>query len=133
MNIEQFIAAMPKVELHVHLEGSIRPQTLLDLASRNGVPLPASTIDGLQGWYHFTDFQHFIEVYATTVSCLRSPEDIELITRELLSGQKAQNILHSEVTYTPFPIYRHRGCRSVSNWPQSIERKRGVRKSLAFP
>jgi adenosine deaminase len=108
MTIEDFIAAMPKVELHVHLEGSIRPQTLLDLAARNGGSLPGSTAEDLQSWYHFTDFQHFIEVYATTVSCLRSPEDIELITREFLVNQKAQNILHSEVTYTPFPLYRDR-------------------------
>lgn len=106
MTTDDFIAAMPKVELHVHLEGSIRPQTLLDLAKRNGVSLPGRTVEDLQSWYRFTDFSHFIDVYRTTVSCLRSPDDIELITREFLIGQKAQNILHSEVTYTPFPLYR---------------------------
>src|SRR2546430_16057185 len=99
---------MPKIELHVHLEGSIQPQTLLDLAERNRVQLPARTVEGLQSWYRFTDFAHFITVYATTVSCLRGPDDIELITREFLTGQKAQNVLHSEVTYTPFPLYRDR-------------------------
>jgi adenosine deaminase len=104
VTIENFIVAMPKVELHVHLEGAIRPETLLALARRHGVSLPAHTVEGLQSWYHFTDFQHFIEVYATTVSCLRSPDDIELVTREFLLGQKAQNVLHSEVTYTPFPL-----------------------------
>jgi adenosine deaminase len=109
MSIDDFIAAMPKVELHVHLEGSIRPQTLLALAKRHGVSLPARTVEGLQSWYQFTDFTHFIEVYATTVSCLRSADDIELITREFLLGQKAQNILHSEVTYTPFPLYHDCG------------------------
>src|SRR5436305_484210 len=108
MIIDDFIAAMPKVELHVHLEGSIRPETLLDLAGRNGVSLPASTVEGLQSWYRFTDFPHFIVVYATVVSCLQSADDIELITREFLLGQKSQNVLHSEVTYTPFPLYRDR-------------------------
>src|SRR5216684_3082259 len=108
MTIEDFIAAMPKVELHVHLEGSIRPQTLLDLAKRHGVSLPARTVGDLQSWYRFTDFPHFIEVYATVVSCLHAADDIELVTREFLLGQKAQNILHSEVTYTPFPLYRDR-------------------------
>jgi adenosine deaminase len=108
LTVEDFIPLMPKVELHVHLEGSIRPQTLLGLAERNGVTLPGRPAEDLQSWYHFTDFQHFIEVYATTVSCLRSHDDIELITREFLLDQKAQNILHSEVTYTPFPLYRDR-------------------------
>src|SRR5690348_3588933 len=100
MTVNDFIAAMPKVELHVHLEGSIHPQTLLGLAQRNGVSLPGNSVEELQSWYRFTNFFHFMEVYATTVSCLRSPDDIELITREFLLRQKAQNILHSEVTYT---------------------------------
>jgi aminodeoxyfutalosine deaminase len=108
MTIDDFISAMPKVELHVHLEGSIRPQTLLRLAAQNKVSLPARTVEDLQAWYRFTDFPHFIDVYATMVSCIRGPDDIELITREFLLGQKAQNVLHSEVTYTPFPIYRDR-------------------------
>ena len=64
MTMDDFIAAMPKVELHVHLEGSIQPQTLLDLAERNRVQLPARTVEGLQSWYRFTDFAHFITVYA---------------------------------------------------------------------
>src|SRR6266478_4155133 len=108
MTIEDFIAAMPNVELHVHLEGSIRPQTLLGLAKRNRVALPAETVEDLQSWYRFTDFPHFIDIYATVVSCVHTPDDIELITREFLLGQKAQNILHSEVTYTPFPLYHDR-------------------------
>ena len=56
MSIEQFIRLMPKVELHVHLEGSIRPATLLALAERNGVALPADSVEGLEAWYQFTDF-----------------------------------------------------------------------------
>jgi len=109
MSLDSFIRAMPKVELHVHLEGSIRPETLLKLANRNHVPLPADSVDGLKKWYTFTDFPHFIEVYATISSCLRTASDIELIAREFLSGQAAQNIVHSEVTYTAFSIYRDSG------------------------
>ena len=54
---------MPKVELHVHLEGAVRPETLLKLAQRHGVELPADTIEGLQDWYRYIDFPHFVEVY----------------------------------------------------------------------
>ena len=63
MTIETFIRAMPKVELHVHLEGSTRPATLPKLASRHPVARPANPVEGLREWYTFTDFPHFIELY----------------------------------------------------------------------
>ena len=106
MSIERFIQAMPKVELHVHLEGSIRPATLLKLAQRNRVPLPADTVEGLQEWYRFRDIAHFVEIYDRVSRCIRTPGDIELIAREFLAHQAAQNIRYSEVTYTPFTHYR---------------------------
>ena len=87
---------MPKVELHVHLEGSIRPATLLDLAARHGEPLPASTVEELQDWYEYRDFDHFIEVFLAAARCLKTPEDIHRITMDFLDGQAAQNVLHSE-------------------------------------
>ena len=93
---------MPKVELHVHLEGSIQPETLLLLARRNSVTLPATTVEGLRRWYKFTDFPHFVEIYLAISACVCSPEDIEFIAREFLRGQAAQRILHSEVTFSPY-------------------------------
>ena len=51
MSIAEAVAALPKVELHVHLEGAIRPETLLHLAQRNGMALPATDIAGLRDWY----------------------------------------------------------------------------------
>jgi adenosine deaminase len=104
-SIEHFITKMPKVELHVHLEGSVRPETLLKLADRHHVSLPADDVAGLRKWYTFRDFDHFIEIYMTISSCLRTAEDIELIAREFLIGQAEQNILYSEVTFTPFNQY----------------------------
>jgi adenosine deaminase len=97
-----FIRRMPKVELHVHLEGAIQPATLLALAERNQVALPANEVTGLQRWYRFTDFKHFIEIYLTISSCLCTPEDLELIARDFLRNQAAQNIRYSEVTFTPY-------------------------------
>lgn len=99
-SLETLIRAMPKVELHVHLEGSIRPETLLDLAARNGVELPARSVDELREWYAFKNFDHFVEVYLAAASCIRSPADVERIASDFLEGQAAQNVLHSEVTYT---------------------------------
>ncbi|MFN0085579.1 MAG: adenosine deaminase [Blastocatellia bacterium] len=101
-SLAQIIRRMPKVELHVHLEGSIRPGTLLELARRNEIALPADDVEGLRRWYRFTDFKHFIEIYLAISACIRTPEDIELIARDFLQGQADQNIRYSEVTFTPY-------------------------------
>lgn len=99
-SLEALIRAMPKVELHVHLEGSIRPETLLELAERNDVRLPARSVPELREWYAFRNFDHFVEVYLAAASCIRTPADVERITTDFLEGQAAQNVLHTEVTYT---------------------------------
>ncbi len=109
MPLKSFIKAMPKVELHVHMEGSIRPETVLKLAQRHNIELPANSIEGLQEWYTFTDFDHFIEVYMAVAGCIRTPDDVELIAREFLIGQAKQNIIYSEVTYTAFTQYQQNG------------------------
>ena len=109
MSLEHLIQAMPKVELHVHLEGSIRPATVLKLAQRNHVPLPADTVEGLQEWYRFRDFAHFVEIYDRVSRCIQTPNDFELIAREFLAHQATQNIWYSEVTITPYTHYRLKG------------------------
>jgi adenosine deaminase len=98
-------APTPTVELHVHLEGAIQPATLLALAQRNRVALPATTEHGLREWYRFTDFAHFVQVYLTISDCIRTPDDIEHIARDFLAGQAAQHIIYTEVTYTAFTHY----------------------------
>lgn len=100
---------MPKVELHVHLEGAIQPATLLKLAQRHQMPLPADDVEGIQRWYTFTDFPHFVEVYMAISERLRTPEDIELIAREFFQGQADQNIRYSEVTYSPHMHFLQKG------------------------
>ncbi len=102
MSIQTFIKAMPKIELHVHLEGSIRPETFLKLAKRHDIVLPADDLEGLRSWYQFTDFNHFIDVYLKIAASLKTPDDIELIAREFLEGQAHQNVRYSEVIYTPY-------------------------------
>jgi adenosine deaminase len=102
MSLHDFIGAMPKVELHVHLEGSIRPSTLLVLAERNGVALPAHDVEGLQAFYRFTDFARFIQVYMTISGCLRTVADFGLIAYEFGADLARQNIRYAEVTFTPY-------------------------------
>ncbi len=108
-DINNWLQKIPKVELHVHLEGSVQPETLLQLARRHQVPLPADNVDGLREWYTFRDFNHFIQIYKSISTCLKTVEDIELIVREFLTGQSRQNILYSEVTFTPYSQYINNG------------------------
>jgi adenosine deaminase len=101
MSLQTYIEAAPKAELHVHLEGSILPSTLLTLAKRNDVHLPADTVEGLRDWFTFRDFPHFIKVYVAITRCLRTLEDYELIAYEFGAEMARQNVRYAEVTFTP--------------------------------
>ena len=98
--LDAFLLRMPKAELHVHLEGSIRPATLLDLAKSNGVDLPADDLAGLREWFRFRDFEHFVEIYLTVSHCLRRPEDFHRLALDFLAEQARQNVLYTEAHFT---------------------------------
>lgn len=91
---------MPKVELHVHLEGAMRPSTLLALAEKHGVDLPADDVEGLRRWFRFRDFEHFVDIYLTCSKVLRDPEDFHRMTLDFLEKQAEQNVVYSEVHFT---------------------------------
>src|SRR5947208_17000041 len=99
--IDWYIEAVPKAELHVHLEGSIQPATLLMLAQRNNVKLPVETVEDLQDWFTFRDFDHFIEIYFEISSCLKTSDDYELIAYEFGAQMVRQNVHYAEVTFSP--------------------------------
>jgi len=138
MTIESYIQVMPKVELHVHMEGSTRPETLLKLAQRSQVELPASNLEELRKWYDFVDFDHFLEIYIKIGECLRTVDDIELIAREFLASQAEQRIIHSEVTYTPYIQHKFNGISfddqmtAINRAMAWAERELGVTMSLTI-
>ncbi len=105
MSLETYLQAAPKAELHIHLEGSILPENLLTLARRNGVSLPADTVDGLRQWFIYRDFSHFIEIYLTITRCLRHAKDYEYVVYEFGREMARQNIRYAEVTFTPGTHY----------------------------
>ena len=91
-----FVIALPKAELHLHLEGSIAPATLLELRQRHGDH--SATLAEAEQLYNFTDFHGFLNAFKDVTALLRTPDDYELITYRLMEKLKAQNILHAEVT-----------------------------------
>lgn len=102
--MREFIRAMPKAEIHVHLEGTIQPATLLELARRHNRldQLPSVDVAGLQRWFLFTDFPHFIQIYWTISDLLRTPEDFALVVHACGADMAQQQIRYREVTFTPF-------------------------------
>jgi aminodeoxyfutalosine deaminase len=74
--------ADPKIELHVHIEGTVRPATLLDIARRNAAALPVDSVAGIERLYEYTDFDHFIQVWLMTTSVLLTADDFRRITVE---------------------------------------------------
>ena len=100
MDLLDFARRIPKAELHVHLEGSIRPATLLKLAERNGIRLPVQDEAGLQAFYQFHNFTQFIQVYMTITGCLRSVDDYRLASYEFGHDCARQNVRYAEVTFS---------------------------------
>jgi aminodeoxyfutalosine deaminase len=91
----------PKIELHVHLEGSIRPSTLLEIAGRNGESLPADTVPGLERLYEFTDFAHFIDVWILTTNCLRTAEDFRQVVVDYAAEAASFGAVYIEGIFSP--------------------------------
>lgn len=90
-----FIRSLPKAELHLHLEGSIQPETLIDLQQRRG-SFKASLAD-VERLYSYQDFAGFLLAFKAVTELLQTPDDYELITYRLMQQLKADNILHAEV------------------------------------
>jgi aminodeoxyfutalosine deaminase len=92
---------LPKIELHVHLEGTIRARTLLAIARRNGLPLPADTEEGLAGLYEFRDFGHFLEVWMMTTNCLRTAEDFRQVVVDYAAEAACYGAVYIEGIFSP--------------------------------
>jgi|SRR5208282_3046626 len=90
-----FIRTLPKAELHVHLEGSIEPSTLLELRQRHG--MDGASLAEVEQLYNYKDFKGFLLAFKDVTGHLRTAEDYELITYRLMERLKAQNVLHAEV------------------------------------
>ncbi|MFN2152136.1 MAG: adenosine deaminase [Anaerolineales bacterium] len=103
-SLSEFIETLPKAEVHVHFEGSTTPASMLELAKRHNKLdlLPAQDIPGLQQWFQFSDFNHFIDVYIVILELIRTPEDFALLAYRCGEDMAAQNIRYREVTVTPF-------------------------------
>jgi len=96
-----FIEGLPKAELHLHIEGTIEPETLFRLAARNGVKLPYDSVDALRAAYDFSNLQDFLDLYYQGMAVLQKQEDFYDITWAYLEKARAQSVLHAEIFFDP--------------------------------
>jgi len=104
--LSQFIAEMPKVELHLHVEGSIPPETMFLLARKSGTDPSLRSVDDLRKKLTYTDFAHFIELWTWMTTLLCDEADFEEIAYNALRALSAQNVKHVEATYSPGDYWR---------------------------
>jgi len=91
----------PKIELHVHLEGTVRPKTLLEIARRNDYALPAETEEGLEALYEFRDFAHFIDVWILTTNALRTEDDFRQVVLDYAQEAVSHGAVYVEAIFSP--------------------------------
>jgi aminodeoxyfutalosine deaminase len=102
MSTSDFIARLPKAELHVHHIGSASPRIVSELAERHPGTVPSDP-DALRAFYEFRDFAHFIEVYLAVVDLIRTPEDLRYLTYEVAREMSVgQSLRYAELTCTPY-------------------------------
>jgi aminodeoxyfutalosine deaminase len=130
-DLARFIEAMPKAEVHIHLEGSIQPATLLELARRHQRQdrLPSSSVDELRRQFQFTDFAHFVREYFLICDLLRTPDDFAEIVHACGADMAAQNIRYRELTVTAFTHtdYLHKGM-TIDDLLEGLEAGRASAK-----
>lgn len=95
------IQAMPKAELHIHIEGSLEPELIFALAERNGLTLPYASVDELRRAYAFTDLQSFLDVYYAGANVLITEQDFYDMTIAYLERAKNDNVRHVELFFDP--------------------------------
>lgn len=101
MSMKDFITQLPKAELHMHLEGSLEPELMLQLANRNGITLPYANVDEIRQAYQFSNLQDFLDIYYQGAGVLQTEQDFFDLTWAYLQRCKAQGVVHTEPFFDP--------------------------------
>jgi adenosine deaminase len=137
-NLTDFIAGLPKAELHVHHVGSASPQTVAALAARHAGSTPVPPDPALLAEYFtFTDFAHFIDVYLSVVDLVRDAEDVWTLTYDIARDLAAQQVRYAEVTLTPYSsvirgIAAEAFCEAVEDARVRAAEDFGIRLAWCF-
>ena len=101
MSLNELIRRIPKAELHIHIEGSLEPELMFEIARRNGITLRYRSVDALRRAYQFTDLQSFLDIYYEGAAVLRRERDFTEMTLAYLRRAAADNVRHAEIFFDP--------------------------------
>lgn len=110
MLIDEFIHKIPKAELNIHIEGSLEPELMFELAKRNKIKLPYTSLEDAYSAYRFKDLKSFLEIYYIAMKVLMTEQDFYDLTWAYLKKAAEQNIKHAEVFFDP-QVHIHRGIK----------------------
>lgn len=100
-DISDFVRALPKAELHLHIEGTLEPELMFELAKRNGIGLPYASVGDVRHAYVFSDLQSFLDIYYAGCSVLLKEKDFYELTWAYLKRAAAQGVRHAEIFFDP--------------------------------
>ncbi len=100
-DLNAFICALPKAELHLHIEGSLEPEQMFEFAARNNVTLPYKSVEDIRAAYEFNNLQEFLDIYYQGMSVLLTKQDFHDLTYAYLKRVNADNCRHVEIFFDP--------------------------------
>lgn len=99
--MHDFLRALPKVELHLHIEGSLEPELMFALAQRNGIELPYASVQEAKDAYHFSDLQGFLNLYFQGMNVLRHEEDFYDLAIDYFKRARGEGVVHIDMHFDP--------------------------------
>lgn len=106
--MKSFIHNLPKIELHLHIEGTLEPQMMFELSQKNNIKIPYQSIEEIHQAYEFSNLQSFLDLYYAGASVLQTREDFYHLTLAYLKKCKEENVVHTEIFFDP-QTHTHRG------------------------
>lgn len=101
MSLDAFISGLPKAELHLHIEGSLEPELMFELAQRNGVAIPYDSVGAVRAAYDFSNLQDFLDIYYAGAAVLLTRKDFEDLAFAYFQRAAADNVRHAEIFFDP--------------------------------
>ena len=98
---KDFIAGLPKAELHLHIEGSLEPELMFALAKRNDVIIPYASVEEVRAAYNFSRLQDFLDIYYAGAAVLRTEEDFRDLATAYFDRAAADGVVHAEIFFDP--------------------------------
>ena len=98
---DRLIRRLPKVELHLHIEGTLEPEMMFSLASKHGIALPYRSVDEVRAAYKFSDLQSFLDLYYAGCNVLRDRRDFYALAMAYFTRVHADNVVHAELFFDP--------------------------------